>query len=64
MTEVISAHGWDTMRWEPLDRLRAHWRMKIIDASALTRQEVADEVLDWARGVLDGRELSVRIPPP
>lgn len=54
MTHVVSDGGWDSMRWERLQALSAHWKMHTIDTTAMTRQDVAEAVLEWCRRALTG----------
>lgn len=61
MTHVVSDGGWEQMRWERLRQLAADWQMHTIDTSEMTRRGVADAVLDWSRGALDGNAPSLRV---
>ena len=54
MTHVLSADGWDEMRWDRLAALASAWRMVRIDTTAMTRDSVADAVLEWCRQALGG----------
>jgi hypothetical protein len=57
MPHVLSANGWDAMRWERLRHLAARdrgWNVHVLDTSARAASEVADEVLAWCRGALGG----------
>jgi hypothetical protein len=50
--EVITTAGWDEMcwdRWSALRRGDARWRFDTIDTSDLTIEQVAGELLGWAR---------------
>jgi hypothetical protein len=55
MPHVLSANGWDAMRWDrcsDLDPTDGSWSMEVLDTSALTPVQVADAVLTWCRRVL------------
>ncbi len=54
MTHVVSDAGWEQMRWERLATLAPDWQMHTIDATRMSRPDVADAVLDWCRRVLRG----------
>lgn len=64
MSHVLSTNGWDAMRW---DRLRAldprdgGWQMHVLDTSARTTGEVADDVLIWSRRALRGQAPEIRV---
>ncbi len=58
MPHVLSAHGWDSMRWQRwagVDPAEGNWGMEIVDTSELTPREVAAEVVSWCRRALDGQ---------
>jgi hypothetical protein len=55
MQHVVSDGGWDEMCWERLAQLAPDWGMHTIDTTEMTKQEVADAVLDWCRRALGGR---------
>jgi hypothetical protein len=56
MPHVLSTGGWDGMRWDRLtDIPRQHWRISVIDGSALTPAESAHAVLQWICDVIAGR---------
>ncbi|MBV9418115.1 MAG: hypothetical protein JO363_24235 [Solirubrobacterales bacterium] len=61
MPHVVSDHGWEEMRWERLEHLVDRWRMHTIDTSHLSRDEVADEVLEWCRRALAGDAPALRV---
>jgi broad-specificity NMP kinase len=61
MLHVVSDQGWDEMRWERLERLADDWRMRTIDTSRLSCQEVADLVLEWCRLALVGDVPTIRV---
>jgi hypothetical protein len=46
MTHVVSDGGWEQMRWDRLTASALDWRMSIIDTSELTKDQVADSVLN------------------
>ena len=55
--EVLTTGGWDQMRWERWTDGRAGdpgWKVTTIDTSPLDLDEVAAEVLAWARASLRG----------
>jgi broad-specificity NMP kinase len=63
MSHVLSTDGWDAMRWERLrlfDPPRDGWNMHVIDTSARSKREVADEVLTWCRRALRGEAPQIR----
>jgi hypothetical protein len=62
MLEVLSDGGWDEMRWERLEGLAPNWRMHTIDATGMTRTELAAAALDWCHRALarDAPTLRVR----
>ena len=60
MTHVLSADGWDEMRWDRLAALGSAWRMVRIDTTPMTRDGVADAVLEWCRQALGGEAPVVR----
>jgi energy-coupling factor transporter ATP-binding protein EcfA2 len=61
MTHVLSDRGWAEMRWERLERLAPVWRMHTIDATQMTRTDVAEAVLAWCRRALKGRAPTLQI---
>lgn len=60
MPHVLSARGWDEMRWERLTTLTSNWRTHRVETSAMTRRAVAEAVLDWCHGVLAGQAPILR----
>lgn len=50
--DVLSTGGWAEMRWDRLATLAPAWRMHVIDTTSLTREGVADAVLDWCHRAL------------
>jgi hypothetical protein len=58
---VVSDQGWGEMRWERLEHLADHWRMHTIDTSHVSREAVADEVLEWCRRVLAGDAPALQV---
>lgn len=57
MLEVVTTNGWEAMRWERLDRLdpeAGNWAMHVLEASRLSREQVAEAVLRWCRDLLAG----------
>jgi broad-specificity NMP kinase len=61
MPHVLSAGGWDEMRWERLTSLRSTWSTHVIDTSLLTRAAVAVAVLAWCQSVLGGQAPILRV---
>jgi hypothetical protein len=61
MTHVVSEAGWEEMRWERLERLAPAWGMHTVDTTHMTRQQVADAVLDWCRRALSGDAPTLRV---
>jgi broad-specificity NMP kinase len=61
MPHVVSDQGWEEMRWERLADLADRWRMHTIDTSHLSREEVADEVLEWCRRALAGDAPALQV---
>ena len=63
MSHVLSTNGWDAMRWERLrlfDPPRDGWDMHVIDTSARSKDDVADQVLTWCRRALRGEAPQIR----
>lgn len=64
MPEVLTADGWEEMRWERwLGRGRddPDWNVAMIDTSALGVDEVATAALDWVRASLRGETPALGI---
>lgn len=61
MTHVVSDGGWEEMRWERLEKLAPEWRMHTIDATYMTKKDVADAALDWCRHALAGDATALRV---
>jgi hypothetical protein len=56
MPDVLRTGGWDGMRWDRLTEIpRRHWRISVIDGSALTPADASRVVLQWIRDVIAGR---------
>jgi hypothetical protein len=69
MHQVLSADGWDAMRWErlrPIDPFDGGWNMHVLDTSARATGEVADQVASWCRRALRGQapQIAVGDLPP
>jgi hypothetical protein len=69
MHNVLSADGWDAMRWERLrliDPRHGRWNMHVLDTSGRATGEVADQVLSWCRRALRGQapQIPVADLPP
>jgi hypothetical protein len=57
MPHVLSANGWEAMRWERSSSIRAGdpgWNMEVIDTSDLSAAHVAAEIVAWSRRALSG----------
>ena len=61
MTHVLSTQGWDEMRWDRLAGLAPGWRIVRVDTTAMTRQDVADAVLEWCHLALAGNAPTIRL---
>jgi hypothetical protein len=64
MLHVLSTNGWDAMRWDRLtllDPSSGRWGMHILDTSARTKDEVAQQVLAWCQRALHGRAPLIRV---
>jgi hypothetical protein len=64
MHQVLSANGWDAMRWERLrviDPRDGAWNMHVLDTSPRASREVADQVLSWCRRALRGQAPQIRV---
>jgi hypothetical protein len=58
MPHVLSAHGWDAMRWQRWtgsDPADGNWGMEVVDTSALAPDQVAAGVVSWCRRALHGQ---------
>lgn len=67
MPHVLSTNGWDAMRWERLRRFDLRtggWGMHVLDTSARTPDEVADQILTWCRQALRGQVPQIRVTEP
>lgn len=63
MAHVLSAGGWEAMRWERLRRLdpgSGTWGMRVLDTSEHAADTVAEEVLTWCRRALRGQAPQIR----
>jgi hypothetical protein len=58
--DVLRGDGWDEMRWDRLEAIGAAWRMRVIDTTAMSREAVAQAVLDWCRAVLEAKAPLLR----
>lgn len=61
MPHVVSEQGWEAMRWERLEGLSGDWGTHTIDTSDMSIGEVAEAVLEWCRGAIDGVAPSLRV---
>lgn len=67
MPHVLSAGGWEAMRWERLsglDPASGAWGMHVLDTSAHTTDTVADLLLAWCRRALRGQAPQIRAADP
>ena len=62
MPEVITTNGWDQMRWDRLRPVSDTWHVTTIDTSELSRTDVAEAVLAWARGSVAGDIPAIHVP--
>ncbi len=70
MPHVLSTNGWDAMRWDrltDLDPSSGGWAVHVIDTSERSSEQVAQQVLTWCRGALNGqmpvmRAVSATLP--
>jgi hypothetical protein len=60
MLEVVTASGWEEMRWDRIPALVANWHVKVIDTTDRTPEEVSDHVLAWIRSAIAGVEPILR----
>jgi len=61
MTHVLSTRGWDEMRWDRLAGLASRWRTVRVDTTAMTREAVAEAVLQWCHRALAGQAPIIRL---
>ena len=61
MTHVLSDGGWEEMRWERLESLAPEWQMHTVDATNMSRRDVADAILCWCRRALAGDAPTLRV---
>jgi hypothetical protein len=52
MPHVLSIDGWEEMRWDRLAVVAPDWQMIRVDTTHMTRDRVAEAVLEWCRRVL------------
>ena len=58
MPHVLTANGWDAMRWErwvDLEAADGDWGVHVVVTSRLSREQVAAEVLRWCHRALAGQ---------
>ena len=58
MPHVLSTNGWEAMRWERLrnvDLASGGWAVHVIDTSARSSEQIAEQVLTWCRRALSGQ---------
>ena len=66
MQHVLTANGWEAMRWERLSGLDPSdggWAVHVVDTSELSRGQVAERVLTRCRRALSGGARVMRIGP-
>jgi hypothetical protein len=66
MLDVLTTNGWDAMRWERLSRLDTRsgkWTVHVLDTSACTVDEVAEQILAWCRRALRGQAPQIGTVP-
>jgi hypothetical protein len=64
MPEVITTNSWDQMRWDRLQQVSDTWHVTTIDTSELSRGQVAEGVVTWARSALVGGVPAIHVPQP
>jgi hypothetical protein len=62
MPEVITTNSWDQMRWDRLQHVSDTWHVTTIDTSELSRMQVAEAVVAWARSSVAGDVPVIRAP--
>lgn len=60
MLEVVTAGGWDGMRWDRIPGLTRQWVVHMIDTTDLSPATVADDATSWISGVLAGTAPAIR----
>jgi energy-coupling factor transporter ATP-binding protein EcfA2 len=58
MPEVLSTNGWEAMRWQrwtSIDPAGGAWGMSVLDTSELAPDDVAAQIVSWARRALRGQ---------
>lgn len=63
MLHVLTTDGWGAMRWDRLAGLErgGEWSIRVLDTSAHTTDEVADQVVRWCRSALSGQVPAIRV---
>jgi hypothetical protein len=64
MPEVITTNSWDQMRWDRLEHVSDTWHVTTIDTSELSRMQVAEAVVAWARSSIAGDVPAIHAPQP
>jgi len=64
MPEVITTNSWDQMRWDRLQHVSDTWHVTTIDSSELSRMQVAEAVVAWARSSVAGEVPAIHVPQP
>ena len=61
MPHVLRTNAWPQMRWER--GIEGSWDVHVIETSRLSREQVADAVLGWARRALVGQAPVLTVRP-
>lgn len=61
MLHVLTTDGWEQMRWDRLTD--GDWAVHVIDTSALTTDQVAEQVRTWCRRAVGSRVPLMRVRP-
>jgi hypothetical protein len=64
MQHVLTANGWEAMCWErlsDLDPSDGGWAVHVVDTSALSTEQVAEQVLTWCRRAVGGEVPVMRV---
>lgn len=64
MIHVVSDNGWQEMRWERLEDSAANWQMHVLDTTHMTKDGVAEAVLDWCQLALGGGAPTLTLNGP
>ncbi len=61
MPHVLTTNAWSRMRWERSGA--GSWTVPVVETSSLSREQVAAEVLGWARRALVGQAPVITVAP-